>query len=245
MEKADPAIEPMHLARTAGLFRAVARSLLELVYPPRCAACGEAVVAEPFCAICGEALLPVPAGCARCGQPGPDDPCGACRTSPPPFDSVRAGGLFGGPLADAIHALKYGGRPALARPLGAWLAAQVALPRGAFILSVPLGRARRIARGYDQAALLADALARGCGGARRLRGALRRIRETPPQVGRSRAERARNVADAFAAHPSVAGMDLYLVDDVVTTGATAAAATLALRQAGARSATVIALARAE
>lgn len=204
------------------------------------------MAAEPFCAICGEALLPVPPGCARCGQPGPDDPCGACRASPPPFDAVRAGGLFGGPLADAIHAFKYGGRPALSRPLGAWLARQVPVPAGAIVVSVPLGRARRVARGYDQAALLADALARASGrGVRRLRGALRRIRETPPQVGQSRAERARNVAGAFQARPAVSGRDLFLVDDVVTTGATAAAAAGALRAAGARSVVVIALARAE
>jgi ComF family protein len=228
------------------ILRAAARSLLELVYPPRCAACGEPVSAEPFCEVCGEALLPVPAGCARCGQPGPEDPCGACRASPPPFDAVRAGGLFGGPLADAIHAFKYGSRPALSRPLGAWLAARVPLPPSAAIVSVPLGRARRIDRGYDQAALLADALARSAGGGvRRLRGALRRVRETPPQVGQSRSDRARNVAGAFVAGPSVAGRDVLLVDDVVTTGATAAAAAGALRAAGARSVIVVALARAE
>jgi ComF family protein len=228
------------------LLRAAARSLLDLVYPPRCAACGEPVRAEPFCGICADALLPVPDGCARCGQPGPDDPCGACRASSPPFEAVRAGGLFGGPLADAIHALKYGGRPALSRPLGAWLASRLVLPAGATVVSVPLGRARRIARGYDQASLLADALARSAGpGVRRLRGALRRTRETPPQVGRSRDERARNVAGAFAAARSVAGLELVLVDDVVTTGATAAAAAEALRLAGARSVVVVALARAE
>jgi ComF family protein len=230
----------------AGALRAAARSLLELVYPPRCAACGEPVQAEPFCAVCGDALLPVPPGCSRCAQPGPDDPCGACRASPPSFEQVRAGGLFGGPLADAIHAFKYGGRPALARPLGAWLAARVALPRGAIVVSVPLGRARRIARGYDQAALLADELARAAGnGVRRLRGALRRVRETPPQVGSGRAERARNVAGAFVGDPAVAGRDVLLVDDVVTTGATAAEAAGALRASGALSVIVIALARAE
>jgi ComF family protein len=196
--------------------------------------------------VCGEALLPVPAGCARCAQPGPEDPCGACKASPPAFDAVRAGGLFGGPLADAIHSFKYGNRPALSRPLGAWLARGVDLPRGAAIVSVPLGRARRVARGYDQAALLADGLARSAGrGAWRLRGALLRIRETRPQVGQSRADRARNVAGAFVADPLVAGRDVLLVDDVVTTGATAAAAAAALRAAGARSVVVIALARAE
>jgi ComF family protein len=229
----------------ARALRAVARALLELVYPPRCAACAAPVRAEPFCATCADAVDPVPPGCGRCGLPGPDDPCGGCRAAPPAFDGVRAGGLFGGPLADAIHAFKYGGRPALARPLGAWLATRVALPPGALVVSVPLGRRRRIERGYDQAALLADALARAAGGVRRGRGAIRRTRETPPQVGRSRADRAANVAGAFAAEPTVQGRDVVIVDDVVTTGATAGAASEALRQAGARSILVVALARAE
>lgn len=228
------------------MLRATARALLELVYPPRCAACGEPVRAEPFCPVCAGAVDPVPAGCLRCGAPGPDPLCGACLASPPAFDAVQAGGLFGGPLADAVHALKYGNRPALARPLGAWLAARARLPDGALVVSVPLGRARRIARGYDQAALLADAVARASGArGRRLRGALRRVRETPPQVGRTRTERAQNVAGAFEATGAVAGRDLVLVDDVVTTGATADAAARALRRAGAHSVRVLALARAE
>ena len=227
-----------------GAARALARALLELVYPPRCAACGAPVAAEPFCAVCAEAIEPVPAGCARCGLPGPADPCLACRAAPPSFDELRAGGLFGGPLADAIHAFKYEHRPALARPLGAWLASRVSVPRGVAIVSVPLGRARRLERGYDQAALLAEALARAAG-ARRLRGAIRRTRETPPQVGRSRAERAANVAGAFAADGSVSGLELALVDDVVTTGATAAAAAAALKEAGAKRVIVLAIARAE
>ncbi len=158
---------------------------------------------------------------------------------------MQAGGLFGGPLADAIHALKYGDRPALARPLGRWLAARIRLPRDALVVAVPLGRRRRLARGYDQAGRLAEQVARA-GGAPLLQGALRRVRETPPQVGRSRAARAANVAGAFEADPRrVAGRELVLVDDVVTTGATADAAARALLAAGARRVTVVALARAE
>jgi ComF family protein len=232
--------------RARELGRAVARALLELVWPPRCAACGELPREEPFCDTCADAVLPIPPGCARCGQPGPEALCGACRAAPPAFDAVLAGALFGGPLADAIYAFKYRDRPALARSLGAWLAARAPVAPGAVVVSVPLARGRRLERGYDQAALLADALARAAGASgRRLRGVLRRVREAPPQVGRTREERARNVADAFEAGAAVAGKDVVLVDDVVTTGATADAAAAALRRAGARSIVVVALARAE
>jgi len=222
-------------------------ALLDLLFPPRCPACGEPSLAGaqgPFCVVCAEAIEAVPPGCRRCGMPGPTDPCGACLARPPAFDAARAGALFGGPLADAVHALKYHGRPALAAALAGWLSRRVTVPREALVVSVPLGRARRRERGYDQAALLADALARAAGAERR-RGALRRVRETAPQVGRDREARARNVAGAFAAVAGVAGRDVVLVDDVVTTGATADACARALKAAGARTVSVLSLARAE
>jgi len=225
----------------------VGAALLDLVFPPSCAACREPLSSsrdEPFCPVCSAAVDEPAPGCARCGLPGPDAICGACLADPPAFDRVQAGGPFGGPLADAVRELKYRDRPALARPLGRWLACRVALPRDGAVLAVPLARGRRVARGYDQAALLAARLSRE---ARLplLRGALLRVRETPPQVGRTRAERARNVAGAFAASPLVNGRSLVLVDDVVTTGATADACARALKEAGALRVEVVALGRAE
>lgn len=225
----------------------VGAALLDLFFPPRCAACGEPLRSsadEPFCGTCREAVDEVPPGCGRCGLPGPEPLCGACRADPPAFDGVRAAGLFGGPLADAVHALKYRDRPALSRPLGRWLASRVALPRDSAVVPVPLARGRRIARGYDQAALLARHLSRAAS-LPLLPGALRRLRETPPQVGRARAERVRNVAGAFAADDRVRGRAIALVDDVVTTGATADACARALKAAGAGRVIALALGRAD
>ncbi len=225
-----------------------ATAFLDLLYPPRCAACGEGIGSSadaPFCASCGDAVDPVPPGCGRCGLPGPDPVCGACLADRPAFASCRAAGLFGGPLADAIHAFQYRDRPALACPLGLWLAGRVPLVAGAALVSVPLGRKRRLARGYDQAALLARALSRASPGLRLLPFALARIRETKPQVRRTRAERMANVRGAFRATSEVCGRDVVLVDYVVTTGATAHACAEALLLVGARSVHAVALARAE
>ena len=238
-------------AKAGGSFRGAAAlgvALLDLLYPPRCVACGESLGAsteEPFCPVCAGAVDPVPRGCGRCGLAGPAALCGACLADPPAFTACRAGALFGGPVADAVHALKYLDRPALARPLGAWLARTVALPADAALVSVPLGRKRRLARGYDQAALLGRSLGR-TSSLPYLPTALVRVRETPPQVGRTRAARLRNVRGAFLADPAVVqGRRIVLVDDVVTTGATADACAAALLAGGARSVEVVALARAD
>jgi len=228
-----------------GPLRDVAGALLDLLLPPRCPACGDAPrPGSPFCALCAEAVEPWPEGCPRCGRPGAPATCAACRAAPPPWERIAAAAVFGGPVADAVHALTYGGRPAAATPLGRWMAERPGVPAGGAIVAVPLGHRRRLERGYDQAALLADALARASG-APRLRGALRRVRDTPPQVGRDRAARCANVRGAFAATRAVARRQVVLVDDVVTTGATAEACAVALLAAGARSVAVLALARVD
>jgi predicted amidophosphoribosyltransferase len=149
------------------------------------------------------------------------------------------------PLDAFVHALKFGGRPDLARPLGRLLARTWTPPAGAVVLGVPLHSTRRRERGYDQA----DLLGRSAGRAWRLpavTGALRRSRATAPQARRSLEVREANVRGVFAAAWSLeAGPPVWvLVDDVATSGATLLAAARAARAAGVARVIPVALALA-
>jgi competence protein ComFC len=154
--------------------------------------------------------------------------------------------LFEGPIRNTIHSLKYRRNMALgdvlAGPLAAYarkLGWQVDL-----VVPVPLGKQRMKERGYNQAALLAMPVAY-MQEWRYVPGSIFRIRETRSQVGLSAVERKENIADAFQADPAkVSGMAVLLIDDVTTTGATVAACSEALREAGATTIHALTLARA-
>jgi ComF family protein len=222
--------------------------LLDLLFPVRCAAC-DAPGEAPFCGVCADTLVPLPAGCPLCGAPADEAQrtslrprrCKPCRARAPPFALASAPWLHGGALAEAIHRLKYEGHCELARPLGV-LFEGCASPRVDLLVPIPLHPRRLRERGFDQARLLADAAGRRFG--LPVAPLLVRVRETGQQVGRDRAARERNVRGAFAADSRVRGRRVCLVDDVLTTGATASAAALALREAGAARVEVRTLARA-
>jgi len=163
------------------------------------------------------------------------------RDRPPPFVLASAPYLHGGALAEAIHRLKYDRREDLAPALGVLFEA-CAAPRSDCLAPIPLHPQRLRERGYDQARLLADAAAKRF----RLPVAplLTRTRHTGQQVGRDRKARERNVRGAFAASEHARGLRVCLIDDVMTTGATAAAAAEALLLAGAARVEVRTLARA-
>ncbi|MEK6608067.1 MAG: ComF family protein [Myxococcota bacterium] len=221
---------------------AIAR-LLDVLYPPKCAACDALVDArEVFCRVCAESLVPIGAPmCPRCGLPfagGVDHLCSACAAHSPPFDRARAAFQYGGELQRAITRMKYGGRPDLARVLGPMLGAP---PECDVVVAVPLGRRRLAEREYNQALLLARA---AWPRVRIDAFALRRVRDTPPQAGLSAGARRASVRGAFVALGSrVEGRRVALVDDVLTTGATVEACARALRAAGAREVLVSTLAR--
>jgi ComF family protein len=139
------------------------------------------------------------------------------------------------PLAVAVHRLKYGGRRAVAASLGTLLAERYPFPREVVLVPVPLHPRRLRKRGFNQALLLARALAQSRGLPVAAR-AIRRVRDTRAQPGLAAIERRRNLADAFvlAAPDAVGGRHVVLIDDVLTTGATADACARVLRAGGAR-----------
>ena len=143
--------------------------------------------------------------------------------------------------------LKYSGRPAVAETLAHFMGRHLAGEEGAALLvPVPLHRWRIWKRGYNQSALIAQALAKRSGLSAKL-DLIRRVKATPPLKGMGRRERALAVRGAFAmregARPLIEGRTLILVDDVYTSGATANACAKLLKRSGARSVNIICWAR--
>jgi ComF family protein len=185
----------------------------------------------------------VPA-CPRCGDP--DSPAGeeclACRTEPPAWRAAAAVGAYEGTLRDLVLLCKQGRRDELARPLGRMLAAahrRIGWPRPTAVVPVPMWWGRRLRRGFNQADLLAREVAAAVG-ARHV-AALGR-RRGRPQAGLSRSERRRLGRASLTIRHPVSG-PVLLVDDVLTTGATATACAHTLRAAGAQDVYVLTLAR--
>jgi ComF family protein len=194
--------------------------------------------------------MPIGTLCARCGVPisAPLLLCATCAARPPAFDVARALGLYLAgraglnPLARAVRAVKFHGHRAAARSLGAALGSLAWLPADALVVPVPLHPTRLRARGYDQAALLAHACARSAGLPLAVRALVRR-RDTPAQARLDASARRTNLAGAFVAPVPIAHATVVLVDDVLTTGATADACARALRRAGAERVVVLTVGR--
>ncbi len=235
------------LARGRSLF-------LDLLFPPRCGGCGAR--GAWLCATCLAQIAPLAAPlCGRCGRPLAAGAraaalCRSCRAGElRALDWARAAYPFVGPLREAIHRFKYGQERARAAQLGLLLHPLLAalpptvanaVPR---VVPVPLAAARRRERGYNQAEELARVLAGSSD--LPLDRQLVRVRATRPQVGLARPARHQNVRDAFRWQ----GMPLHgepflLVDDVLTTGATADECAATLKAAGAGWVGLLTVARA-
>ena len=169
-----------------------------------------------------------------------------CRRGLRGFDAAYSFGFYEDELRELVHLFKYGRIQTLAKPLGRMLAS--ALPREQnfdLIVPMPLHWRKRWRRGFNQAALLAREIGRRTHTP--VRHALRRVKDTAAQAGLTNAKRRQNVSGAFRARRNsvLAGQRVLLIDDVLTTGATAASCARALHLAGAREVTLLTLARAD
>lgn len=206
----------------------------------------------PICVACESELPWLDEHCRCCALPLPmrGMTCGGCRRRRPAFRQVHAPWHYGFPVDALITRFKHQRQWPLGRLLAQMLGNALqhrfdhGLPRPALLLPVPLGQRRLRERGYNQAGMLAAWLGRqlqiACNSE-----LLSRPRETVAQQGLSARARQRNLAHAFALapEPSVAGLHLALVDDVLTTGATAHTLASLLRNAGAARVDVYCLAR--
>ena len=224
--------------------------VLDLLFPPSCTGCGR-VLPSPglFCEPCEALLELTPAErCGQCAEPGvfASDACPRCRVFSRRFERAFAPFSHSGPIARAIHRFKYEDHPELAPNLALLLkdeADEFLAEAPQLIAAIPLHAGRFRKRRYDQAQLLAGALAQATG--RTFKPSLlERVKATARQVGLSDSEREANLAGAFVARGPLEDARVLLVDDVFTTGATASAAAGALLDAGARSVWVLTLARA-
>ena len=233
--------------------RTALREMVAFALPPRCPGCGTVVGEDhSFCLDCWRSLdfLGGPA-CGQCGEPielayHEDARSGACLADPPPFDRARAAVAYG-PIARALALkLKYGRRPGIAltmaRPMRRVGAAML---EDALVVPVPLHRWRIWSRGYNQAALIARALARGTSDL--ALDLVERPKRTRPLRGLGRLARERTVQGAFRINPAwkdkVKGRRVVLIDDVYTTGATAKGCARILKRAGAKEVNLLCWAR--
>jgi ComF family protein len=200
-----------------------------------CVLCGAGDEGRLVCRRCDASLARWPHACARCALPlaAPAGHCGQCLRRPPAFDAATAAFAYGFPVDRLLQRFKFAGDLAMGRWLAhALLDATRAQAAPRLIVPAPLSRSRLRERGFNQAGEIARVLARGLDIPMAVAG-LSRVREDPPQTSLDARARRRNLRGAFHCELALDGWHVALVDDVMTTGATAHEAARALRAAGA------------
>lgn len=227
-------------------------------FPDNCRICDEPLQGFTRVPVCDSCLSNPPVFeaefcCVLCRTPflnaAPLDEegrCRLCRLGVTQFNSAYAFAAYDGRVRELIHLFKYAGMKPLGRPLGRWLVR--AYPREMrydALVPVPLHWWRRFRRGYNQSELLARELSAHTGIP--VVSALLRTRRSQTQTGLSQSQRRLNVRGIFAANPRVdsSARRLLLIDDVLTSGATANACAAALRRAGAARVDILTLARTD
>lgn len=197
------------------------------------------MISSPHCTICA---IPFQGA-------GEDHPCGNCITAPPSFAAARAAVIYEGPGRELIHKFKYDYKIHLRRPLALLtveaLTDFVSSHKPDLIVPVPLHIKRLRSRGFNQAVLLGELLAREWGIPLERR-AMQRIRWTEPQINLAASERKENVKGAFSVRDAamVKGRCVLLLDDVYTTGSTVEECAKVLKRSGAEKVVVVTIARA-
>lgn len=236
---------------------------VDLVLPPRCLVSGEMVdrqgmlsasawrglsfIAEPYCSCCGQAFT-----FGDTGESPDEDSilCVYCLDNPPPYSTARAALIYNDVSRGLILGFKHGDKIQMVRSFTPWLqkAGREMLAVADYIVPVPLHAQRLMARRYNQAALMAQGLAKASG-IKHLPFALRRTRATPSQGHMNMLERKKNVKKAFSAHPKyvsfIKNKRIVLVDDVYTTGATVRECARTLNKYGAKEVHILTLARVD
>lgn len=232
------------------------QAALRLLYPPRCLTCDADVTSDfGLCPACWRDTTFIGGMvCDRCGTPLPGEDDGApahcddCLSVARPWARGRAALLYAGNGRRIVLALKHGDRQDIVAPAAGWMlrAADPILRAGMLVVPIPLHWSRLLRRRFNQSALLARAVARQAG-LDFLPDALVRARRTSTQDGRGREARFTNLSDAIRPHPRrggrIAGREVLLIDDVMTSGATLAAAADACLAAGATNVCTLVLAR--
>ena len=227
---------------------------VDLIFPPRCPVCGDAIAAQTgLCASCWNELeIPSEPACALCNRPFADSVrdnavCAPCLAQPPRHDGIVAATLYNDTSRKLVLTFKHGNRIALAPMLARLMLAKLTfLDAGWIVVPVPLHRWRLWRRGYNQAGLLAQAVGKGSE-ARVMLDALQRHRHTPSLGRLTAAARRRALKGAIAVNPrrvaAIEGARLVLIDDVLTSGATSDTCVDVLKRAGAREVRVACFAR--
>jgi ComF family protein len=227
--------------------RATLDAVERWLLPGECLLCHAAVETDPrdplICSPCRSRWAPLPLPqCPRCGQPlSPGIACRLCADWPPGLAGIRSGVWLDDSARRAVHLLKYEGWWRVSEAMATCLHRRLEFERGITLIPIPLGAARLRSRGYNQSAVLAEALGRRL--AVPVADVLRRRRETTTQTALTPEARRANLAGAFTAAGRVPERPV-LVDDVFTTGATLAEAAAALCSAGAQRVSGVTFARA-
>ncbi len=222
-------------------------SIQKLIHPSTCLLCGAPGQDNlDLCRCCYQDLPWIVHACLRCGIPLPvgDSLCGHCLKHPPVLDRTQVLWRYTPPVSGLISALKFRGRLPCARLLGELMALRLKDgPKPDCLLPIPLHPRRYRERGFNQAIEIGHPVSQRLDIPLRPR-LCQRIRATPPQHELDASMRRSNLVGAFKASHAVKGLNLALIDDVMTTGTTVREVASTLKQAGAARVEAWVLARA-